>query len=169
MGKQVQFFTVLEDIAGLFSLIMERGHMILSKKNERIFGLGEELKAAVCSRMGLLVYISGDRFAIEKTQQGYVDPLGSEVVELSSGGYNKNKRQIDPGRLYINMNGFKDDKFFRKTEELDRIYEFYKRYIVRTFQKSVGSRSLYYIGPKAHELYENGWKMMSGPKIEIIF
>jgi len=169
MGKQVGFFAVLEDMADLFVHIKDRGDLILSTKGERMPGLNKILEAKICSEMGLHVFLSRDGFRIEKFRGGYLDIFKSEVVELLSGSYYKDKKQLEPGRFYVDMYDLKNGKYYRKNEELDKVYESYKKYIVKMFRKSVDRRRLYYIGPKAYELFKNGWHMVLGPKVEIYF
>jgi len=169
MGRQIGFFMAKEDIEDIFAFVKERGDTVLSGKNEPILHLDEELESKYFhSESGFQAFIWRDNLKIVKYDTGYLDSWNSEVVEIMSGGCDTQNRLLHPGRFYVDMKGFREGADFFKNKELDDLYETYRKYVKKYFRKSIGKYT-YYIGPKAYELYKSGWKMMSGPKIKIVF
>jgi hypothetical protein len=98
-----------------------------------------------------------------------VDYDSAEAIEYLRPTIRDNK--MEPGRFWIEMKYWEKendrDIIITKNPDLDKKYKLYKKYITKNFRLSKDKH--YYISPGAYKLYKQGWKMMAGPIVEVVF
>lgn len=170
MGKQISFFMALQDVEDLLSFIAERDDFLLSRTAAPILSVGPELRSEFSEQeFGFQAYIWNYQLKkpnIDK-RSGYIED--SEVVEFSSGSCHAESKIIFPGRFYIDMFYMKDNEILKKSGKLIEVYDAYRRYVIRSFKKSINRKRHFYIAPKAYELCQTGWRAMAGELVEILF
>lgn len=162
MGRQIRFFMAPEDEYEFLKTMFELELIILDRQAEQI--ASSDTKTIE----GLSFYITFKNSNIVKTSYGFVDAIGSEVIQCSPNIVKQNG-SIRNGRLWVEHKYYdSNQELVEKSIELKKVYDLLSKWIRKNYKLS--TCKMFYIGKKAYELYRDGkYRMEAGPQWFIDF
>jgi hypothetical protein len=165
MGRQIGFFMINEDETELIKIVIESGDIFIDDKGEKISP--DEIKN------DYLFWIVSPQSKIVMTDYGHVDDDRVEAIQFERSQI-IDQQIVRPGRLWVQLRYYSSKgenyRIITKDKWLEKKYNVYKRWIIKNCTINKDKILRYYIGKETYRLYkEEGYRMMTGPKVEIEF
>lgn len=177
MGKQVNFFMMLEDEKYFLENIMKDGKTKLARSHPekpeiQIINSIDEVSGANQELFILLInlslpiaenYIKEIPIKLENVKPGqemkrvniYIDKMNAPVIEFIRSDIKQETGALRRGRIWASMNRFENGQFYYKGTEFEKWYDGIARWLRRNLTKYEG----YYFGKKALDWHLQGGKV----------
>jgi len=162
MGRQVNFFVDQKDVVEFVTYVCQRGGLFLNRRGTRI----DDPRSQSMTTSRMYIWTKGRKVVTDDI----IDYDRSEVIEFTISDCDQHHLILQRGRLWYQTTIWDPStgSSVRKSPELDKDFDYYKRYIQKNFRRCSNCNWIW-AGPGAYDLYRRGWKLMLDPIEEARF
>ena len=166
MGRQIQFFMIGNDEKKFLEVIESFGDLVVDKKGNPLGKDSLMLEEEKISWTKFLITFNESQ--IKKDENGFIYRIESDVIDFTRCSIEIGN-VVRVGRIWAEFNFYDNNgALVKKSKWFEKNFNKYRDWIKKNYRISIDKFA--YIGEETYRLNkEKGYKMMSGPKVEIVF